>query len=125
MSFRLAIGQCDCSKPYRDEVQEWACGWIEIQLAEWRSRLPGDLAAFPKEAFDDRVVDGHRVTLGMIRQSLDNGDALLVLQVFVHTWRKPTFWSIGRVGRIYAEGLLISAKGTVSQPPNEMMWEFR
>ena len=125
MSFRIAIGQCSCARPYKDEIQEWACTWIEAHLVEWRSRLPGDLRSFPEEAFDHQIVDGHHVSLGMYRHSFEDGTVAVVLQVFVHTWRRPTFFAFGRVGRIYAEGLLIAPGGDVQRAPDETMWNFR
>ena len=125
MSFRIAIGRCDCTKPFKNDIQEWACGWIEEQLAEWRARLPGDISSFPKEAFDDQIIDGHRVSLLMHREPISDGAELIVLQVFVHTWNRPTFLSIGRVGRIYAEGLVVSRNGDLTPAPNEVMWDFR
>lgn len=125
MSFRIAIGQCNCKKPFADDIQEFACGAIEAQLQAWRARLPADLASIPKEAFESREVNGHVVTLGIHRDTRDDGTSLVVFQVFVHTWKKPTFLSLGRVGRVYAEGLLVSAEGAVDLAPDQMLWEFR
>ena len=124
MSFRIAIGQSNCAKPYSDDIQRFACDLIDTHIAEWRLRLPADLAAFPIEAFDYRVVSGRHATIGLHKETISNGDVLVVFQVFIHTWQSPTFLAIGKVGRIYAEGLVISRDG-VHRAPNDLMWEFR
>jgi hypothetical protein len=124
MGFRIAIGQCNCRRPFSDAIQRFACDAIEQQLTAWRERLPGDVDAIPRDAFEYREVDGHAATFAIHRDTRD-AMTLVVFQVFVHTWNKPTFLSIGRVGRVYAEGLLVSADGTVQRAPDDLLWEFR
>lgn len=125
MGFRIAIGNCSCAQPYADEIQRLACEAIQAQLREWRPRLPADLSAIPVQAFEHRRVDGLALTLGVYRGTVDGAGSLIVFQVFVHTWSKPTFLALGRVGRMYAEGLVVSPQGDVSSAPDEIMWEFR
>jgi hypothetical protein len=125
MSFRVAIGRCDCRKPYRDSLQETACGAIEARLASWRDRLPSDLAAVPTELWERERVDGQWVSLGTQKRRLDSGATLVVLQAVVHTWSRPTYLSFGAIGRAYAEGLVVSPDGQVAPAPDHLMWEYR
>lgn len=125
MPFRIAIGECKCSEPYRDRAEEIACGLIQHWMAEWRSRLPQDLRALPKEAYDEQVVEGWPLTVGTHCVELEDGGSLVVFQVLVHTWRRPTYLSFGAVGRLYAEGLVVSRKGEVTVAEGEEMWGFR
>ena len=125
MPFRIAIGECKCREPYRDRAEEIACELISRLIAEWRSRLPYDLRAVPAEAFDEQVVEGWPLTLGTHRVARDEGGDLVVFQVLVHTWRRPTFLSLSAVGRMYAEGLVVSESGEVSSAPDEEMWFYR
>ncbi|MGH9793726.1 MAG: hypothetical protein ACRD5G_03045 [Candidatus Acidiferrales bacterium] len=125
MSFRIAFGRCNCQEPYRDPIQAKACGAINLRLANWRARLPSDLAAVPTEAHEYELVEGHRITFGIHRHEMESGHTLVVFQALVHTWVWPTFLSLGAVGRVYAEGLLVSRAGSVQQAPDEMMWQFR
>ena len=125
MSFRIAIGRCDCRKPYRDAIQEKVCEAIANQLTRWRTRLPGDLEALPKESFGDQHIDGHRVTFGTYKVPVSTGDTLVVFQALVHTWSRPTFFAIGAVGRMYAEGLLVAPNGEVQIAPDQLLWHFR
>lgn len=125
MPFRIAIGECKCREPYRDRAEEIACELISRLIAEWRSRLPYDLRAVPAEVFDEQVVEGWPLTLGTHRVARDEGGDLVVFQVLVHTWRRPTFLSLSAVGRMYAEGLVVSESGDVSSAPDEEMWFYR
>src|SRR5713226_3898401 len=122
---RIAIGRCECTRPYRNVVQAKACEAIDVRLQTWLSRLPADLAAVPVEAYEDIRVDGHVITLGTHKHALGSGETLVVFQALVHTWARPTFLSLGAVGRMYAEGLIVSATGTVQRAPDNVMWTFR
>ena len=125
MAFRIAIGRCDCQRPYGSAVEERVCGTIHERLANWRSRLPADFAAIPTESFEEQVVEGHHVTFGTYKLAVSAGGTLIVCQALVHTWSRPTFLSIGAVGRMYAEGLLVANDGNVESAPDDLMWQFR
>ena len=73
----------------------------------------------------DVRVEGHVITFGTYKHALESGETLVVFQALVHTWSRPTFVSVGAVGRMYAEGLIVSATGTVRRAPDEVMWTFR
>lgn len=125
MSFRIAIGPCKCRQPYGDRLAVAACEQIERHLRAWRSRLPADLAAVPWESFEDFDIEGCFATFGLHKHALDHNRTLIVFQVFVHTWSRPTFLSFRRVGRLYAEGLLIGPDGDVQPASDDLMWDFR
>jgi len=125
MAFRIAIGRCDCQRPYRSAVEESVCNTIHERLSNWRSRLPADVAAVPNESFEEQIVEGYRVTFGTYKQRVNTGGTLIVCQALLHTWSRPTFLSIGAVGRMYAEGLLVTNDGNVESASDDLMWEFR
>lgn len=125
LGLRIAIGGCDCVKPYRDAVQAKACEALDARLEGWLARLPADLSAIPVEAYEEELVDGHRITFGTHRRMLGTGDTIVVLQALVHTWARPTYLALGSIGRIYAEGLVVSSTGGVQRAPESLMWEFR
>jgi hypothetical protein len=111
--------------PYRDPIQALACEAIDSRLKGWLTRLPADLSALPAEAYEDVQVEGRRVTFGTHRQALDQGGTLVVFQALVHTWARPNFFSRGGIGRMYAEGLVVSAGGRVERASEEVMSAFR
>ena len=125
MNVRMAFGTCRCDKPYRNSIQSKACEAIDARRETWLSRLPADLGAIPTEMYEDELVEGHWITFGTHKHVLDTGDTLVVFQALVHTWARPTFISLGAVGRMYAEGIRISASGTAERAPDELMWQFR
>jgi len=125
MGFRIAIGQCDCKKPHRDPIQRGACERIEAQLQAWQARLPSDLGAVPAESSEVAEVAGRPATFGIYKHELPDGDTLVIFQAFIRTWSRPTHLSVGAIGRMYTEGLVVTRDGTVQAAPDELMWEFR
>ena len=125
MLFRIAIGECKCKEPFRDRAEEVACALIAELVARWRGRLPQDLGAIPIEAYEEHVVEGWLLTLGTHRVERAEKGSLVVFQALVHTWRRPTFISFGAIGRMYAEGLLVSENGVVTDALDEEIWGFR
>jgi hypothetical protein len=125
MPFRIAIGTCSCQPPYADKIQAAVCSAVAALLQDWRVRFPADLGEFPAEWTENRDVEGYRVTFRTEKRALPSGQTLAVFQALVHTWSRPTFLSTAAVGRLYAEGLLVSEDGTVLRAPDEVMWEFR
>jgi hypothetical protein len=97
---------------------------IDAHLSAWRKRLPADLGAVPIESFEMRTIDGRPAILGTQKCSVEEG-TLVVVHVFIYTWRWPTIFSLSRIGRLYAEGILITREGHVETPPDSIMWEFR
>jgi hypothetical protein len=125
MAFRIAIGPCKCVKPYRAAIQKLACEILDIRLAQWRGRLPQDLAALPGDHYELEHVEGHRITFATHKRTLPDESTLVVFSALVHTLSWPTFISLGAVGRCYAEGLLVAPDGKVEEAPDAVMWEFR
>jgi hypothetical protein len=125
MTFRIAIGRCDCEPPYHSAAEERACNVIREKLANWRSRLPADVDAVPVESFEEQFIEGRHVTFGTYKVGVSAGGTLIVCQALVHTWSRPTFLSIGAVGRMYAEGLLLTNDGSVEPASDDLIWQFR
>jgi hypothetical protein len=125
MGFRVVIGPCECAEPFRDRIQAAACEQIQAHLRAWKARLPADLAAVPSELFEPFEIEGNHATFGLHKHAFEDGSTLIVFDVFVDTWRRPTVLSLGRVGRLYAEGIVVRPDGAVTTAPDEVMWEFR
>jgi len=98
---------------------------IEERLTQWQARLPADLDAVPREHYEAERVESHWLTLSTHRHELPDGDSLVAFGVLVHTWWRPTYISLGAIGRLFVEGLLVKDDGMVLEAPDEVMWEFR
>jgi hypothetical protein len=125
MTLRIAIGRCDCQVPYRNALEECVCKVIHERLANWRTRLPADVAAIPTQLFEEQIVEGCRVTFGTYKLGVSGSGMLVVCQALIRTWSRPTYLSIGAVGRMYAEGLLVTNHGSVEPASDDLMWQFR
>jgi hypothetical protein len=109
---RIAIGRCECAKPYRSAVQAKACEAIDVRLQSWLTRLPADLAAVPGEAYEDVRVEGHFITFGTHKHALESGE----------TSSSSKRWSTHGCGRRSCPS---AATGSVQRAPDEVMWAFR
>ena len=125
MPFRIGIGTCSCRTAPKVAGDVEACQWITTQRDEWRGRLPADWNAVPQLQERELHADGCRISASVHKHALPSGDSLVVWDAFVHTWSRPTYLSLGAIGRLFAEGLIITASGGVEDAPDELMWEFR
>ena len=58
------------------------------------------------------------------RSDVGEAGTLVAESVLIHTWRRPTFITLGAIGRIFANGLLVSHE-SVSDAPDELLWAYR
>jgi hypothetical protein len=70
-------------------------------------------------------IEGRVVTFNTYRDKLESGDALIVVQGFLRSWRFPTYVGSAGVGYMYAEGILLSANGFITNPDEQLLWLFR
>jgi len=54
-----------------------------------------------------------------------NQGTLIVVQAFVNTLKWPTYISIGAVGHIAAEGVIIDKSGKTQEAPDTNLWAYR
>ena len=125
MPFRLGIGSCSCRESPKVAGDAEACHWIATQRDGWRARLPEDLTAIPQVQELELQAEGRAISASVHRHALPSGGTLVVWSAFVHTWARPTYLSLGAVGRLFSEGLIITGSGEVKEAPDEAMWEFR
>jgi len=65
------------------------------------------------------------VSCSIHKHHLESSATLVVWDAFVHTWARPTSVSLGAIGRLFAEGLIVPQSGEVFDAPDEVMWQFR
>ena len=54
-----------------------------------------------------------------------NHSTLIVVQAFVSTLKWPTYISIGAIGHIAAEGIIIDENGTTQEASDNDLWAYR
>src|SRR5688572_1922458 len=105
MGLRLAFGSCSCNGRLTHAVDIAVCRALADRLQWWRETLPEGLNAIPRELFTEETVEGIHVTFGTHRSVVSDTETLVVESALVHTWRRPTFITLGAIGRIFANGL--------------------
>ena len=125
-SFRIALGRASCRNGTRNQSFKAVCDGLMSQLEKLRGLPVEHLRELPKENQQGCVVGNASTTYTTYRMSLEDGRLLIVVQAFVRTLAWPTYISFAGVGRMYAEGFVVSQDGkTTVDAPDELLWEFR
>jgi len=127
MAFRIAIGSCRCANGVvsRNALVRELCSRILARLQRLRSFAPQALANLPSLSTEVERIDGRRAELHTYLHKLDSGDALVIVQGFLRSWRFPNYISFAGVGYIYAEGILVSPDGGIREAEENLLWAFR
>jgi hypothetical protein len=86
-----------------------------------------ELMTLPPEAHDAVEILGRQAQVSVFRRAREEGGCIVAVQGFLPTWWRPTYISLDLqvVGRLVAEGLIVSPEGAVEDAPDEVMWAFR
>lgn len=124
-AFRIALGRASCRTGTQRPVFKAACGGLLSRLETLRRSSIERLRELPDEGKPEIVANGTETTYTTYRKVLEDGALLIVVQAFVRTLAWPTHFSFSGIGRIYAEGFVVSENGDTSDAPDELLWEFR
>ena len=127
MGLRIAIGSCRCADGItsRNPLVRELCSRLVVRLERLRSLGSERLARLPALSTDKERIEGRVVRFNTYRDKLESGDALIVVQGFLRSWRFPTYIGSAGVGYMYAEGILLSANGLITNPDEQLLWLFR
>ena len=127
MPFRLAIGSCGCAQgsQSRNVVVRELCSRVLARLERLRSFAPQALLNLPPLSTELERIHGRTARLHTYRQNLGSEKALIVVQVFLPSWRFPNYIGSGGVGHLYAEGIVVTGDGGISEAENKLLWAFR
>ena len=59
------------------------------------------------------------------RVDLEDGQLMIVGQIFILTLMWPNYISFAGVGRLYTEGFLVDGNGKVADAPDNSLWPYR
>lgn len=126
MSFRIAIGSASCNNSIlrKNVYYNHVCKGIEARLHTLKNLTPEQLSGL--DAGNDGVekFSGKPVYFTLFKEKVKEG-TLFVVQGFVSTFKKPTYFSFKGVGHIVAEGIVVTPKGSVVEPKKEYLWRYR
>jgi hypothetical protein len=95
------------------------------RLEGLKRELPARLRELPGSQADERDLAGNKLTVITYCGDCPDGTVGIVVQVFAHSWRWPTYVSLGAVGYMFAEGFVLAEDDTIAEMPEEWLWMFR
>jgi len=127
MGLRLAIGSCRCTdglKSSNPKVKE-LCSRIVTRLNRLRA-LPGEiLITLPETSAETERIEGQVIALNTYCDRLETGDTLIVVQGFLPSWWFPKYFGPAGIGHMFAEGILVTQSGAITEPEEEILWYYR
>lgn len=127
MGLRIAIGSCRCIdglKSSNPKVTE-LCSRILARLDRLYV-LPSDLLiALPETTTETERIGEQTVVLNTYCDKLETGGTLIVVQGFLPSWRFPKYFGPAGMGHMFAEGVLVTPNGQVTEPDEELLWFYR
>ncbi len=127
MGFRLAFGDGRCSSGATSTDQDVRdlCARIVARREALRSRPSEHLRSLPELQTERERVNSRLVVLSTYADPVPSGELLLVVQGFLPTWRFPKYIGVTRIGRMYAEGLVVATDGSGRDAEDDYMWGHR
>lgn len=124
-TFRIALGTGSCRTGGTNLRFQAVCDGLMRRLEALKGSSTERLRKLPEEGQPEAVANGGRVVYTIYRKMLGDGAALIVVQAFLRTLSWPTHFSFSGIGRIYADGFVLTEDGTIKDAPDELLWAFR
>lgn len=118
-------GSCASGAKSRDARVRELCGRIKARVAALRIRPAEHLRLLPESSTEKERIDGRLIILNTYADPTPSGELIVVVQGFLPTWRFPNYIGIAGIGRMYAEGLVVSPQGGVRDAEGQDMWGYR
>ena len=127
MSFRIAIGACNCAAyaHTRDPLLQELCRRILGRMLALGSLSAEALAALPATRFESERIESRSVSFVTSREELPSKGTLVVVQGFLPSWRFPRYFGPAGTGFMVAEGLVSYAGKPHVPAPDKLLWEYR
>lgn len=122
---RIAMGKCGCRNGEIRQSLKPACEVVLSRLDRLRALSGRQLLALPESESELVRIAGKRATLTTYRANLEDGRTLIVVQAIVRTFAWPTYFSMRATGHLVAEGIIVDQDASVTDAPDELLWEYR
>jgi len=124
-AFRLSIGRGKCRDvPQGETLQSQVCHAVNTRIdAILLSGSSSHLSY--SEGREEVLIQGKAVTITTSLVALEGAGNLVVVQAFYMTLFLPTFFAVGRIGKIFAEGVVIEPSGKRVLAPDDLLWAYR
>lgn len=129
-NLRIAFGTCSFrADPKLNTKTKKICLAMSAELDQLKSDFIQIKKYFVPSINSDEVskyltVDGKDYLVTVYRVRL-NSKILIVLQIYYRTFRDFNHISLAGLGRIMAEGFLITENDQISEVEDDLLWEFR
>ncbi|WII72749.1 hypothetical protein QJS83_02550 [Bdellovibrio sp. 22V] len=124
--FRISFGGASCVECRARSAEETSlCEVVLMRLEHIKALSFEQLKNFPEEEYENFDIKGIQTALTIHRCDLDEQSILIVVQVFLPTWKFPTYFSVNGVGKMFADGIIVNKNGQKSDAPDEYLFQYR
>lgn len=126
MPFRFAIGSASCKGVSKSNTLESKiCEMIQEKISVLRTMDFSNLKHLSEENTVDYEIEGKAVMLTVFKKELDSDRLLLVVQTAYKTFKFPNYITLGFIGKVLVDGVIINNKNESSVPDDQLLWEFK
>lgn len=101
------------------------CSAVKEKISYLKSLKREQLERWQDAEIEEIEVAGKKGILTIFKDKISEQKDLLVVQAFYPTWKFPNYFSIGRIGRVFAEGFFIELSGNVTEVEDADLWPYR
>lgn len=124
--FRISFGVASC-KNYKNscEIETKICREIINKIEKLKLLNIEQLLNFKDEEIEVKKIDKKKITFTLYKSPHPNEKAIIVTQAFYTTWLSPNYISFTNIGKIFAEGIVITTDGTMRDATDNELWDYR
>lgn len=125
-NFRIALGRASC-KTYNGSDSDIGkvCKIVFDKLSYLKTLQYSQLSNWKESESDISNVGGKNVSLTSYVEKNKQSDLLIVVQAFYPTLIFPNYLSFTFIGKVFAEGFIISSSGDIKDAKDKDLWSFK
>ena len=101
------------------------CAALLKRLETLEEQAKRQLDSIPSEWIEWQSIESHDVEFAVLRRDLGSEGTLVVVRVFVATWRFPNYFGFGGIGHLRTDGFILTSDGCSRPAPADVLWEYR
>lgn len=126
ISLRISVGSASCKSYSGNDPSLLAiCSAVSGKIQYLKSQNRDQLDRWRETEMGELIIGDKIGMIIVYKTSISEEKDVIVVQGFLPTWRSPNYFSLGRVGRIFAEGFYVDTDGRIEDVEEDDLWSYR